>query len=83
MLLARRFGERLLNLQRQGRIGTFPPIKGQEAAHLGAGAVLQPGDWFVPAFRETAAELWHGCKGLPGGPRPDSRHTGNRRSSAV
>jgi len=38
MLLARRFGERLLNLQRQGRIGTFPPIKGQEAAHLGAAA---------------------------------------------
>jgi len=26
MLLARRFDERLLSLQRQGRIGTFPPI---------------------------------------------------------
>ena len=60
MLLARRFDERLLNLQRQGRIGTFPPIKGQEAAHLGAAALLQPGDWFVPAFRETAAEIWRG-----------------------
>ncbi|MCK7514546.1 MAG: hypothetical protein MZV70_68095 [Desulfobacterales bacterium] len=36
MLLARRFDERLLSLQRQGRIGTFPPISGQEAAHLGA-----------------------------------------------
>jgi TPP-dependent pyruvate/acetoin dehydrogenase alpha subunit len=40
MLLARKFDERLLNLQRQGRIGTFPPISGQEAAHLGATAVL-------------------------------------------
>ena len=29
MLLARRFDERLLDLQRQGRIGTFPPIKCQ------------------------------------------------------
>ena len=60
MQLARKFDERLLSLQRQGRIGTFPPISGQEAAHLGAAAVLRPRDWFVPAFRETAAEIWRG-----------------------
>jgi pyruvate dehydrogenase E1 component alpha subunit len=60
MLLARRFDERLLSLQRQGRIGTFPPIFGQEAAHLGAVAVLRPSDWVVPAFREMAADLWRG-----------------------
>ena len=60
MLLARRFDERLLNLQRQGRIGTFPPIKGQEAAQLGTIAHLRPSDWMVPAFRETAAEIWRG-----------------------
>ena len=60
MLLGRAFDERLLNLQRQGRIGTFPPISGQEAAHLGTAAVLELSDWFVPAFRETAAEIWRG-----------------------
>ncbi len=60
MLVGRRFDERLLDLQRQGRIGTFPPIKGQEAAQLGAVAHLRPGDWMVPSFRETAAELWRG-----------------------
>ena len=60
MLLARKFDERLLNLQRQGRIGTFAPSSGQEASPLGAAAVLEPSDWFVPAFRETAAELWRG-----------------------
>ena len=60
MLLARRFDERLLSLQRQGRIGTFPPISGQEAAHLGAAAVLRPSDWVVPAFREMAADIWRG-----------------------
>lgn len=60
MVLGRKFDERLLNLQRQGRIGTFPPASGQEAAHLGAAAVLEPSDWFVPAFRETAAEIWRG-----------------------
>jgi pyruvate dehydrogenase E1 component alpha subunit len=60
MLLGRRFDERLLDLQRQGRIGTFPPIKGQEATQLGAIVHLLPDDWFVPAFREAAAELWRG-----------------------
>jgi len=60
MLLGRRFDERMLALQRQGRIGTFPPIKGQEASQLGAVVHLRPTDWFVPAFRETAAEIWRG-----------------------
>jgi len=60
MLLARRFDERLLSLQRQGRIGTFPPISGQEAAHLGAVADLRASDWVVPAFREMAADIWRG-----------------------
>ena len=60
MLLARKFDERLLNLQRQGRIGTFAPIEGQEAAQLGTIAHLRSTDWMVPAFRETAAELWRG-----------------------
>lgn len=60
MLLGRRFDERMLDLQRQGRIGTFPPIKGQEAAQMGAVVNLLPTDWFVPAFREVAAEIWRG-----------------------
>jgi pyruvate dehydrogenase E1 component alpha subunit len=60
MLLGRRFDERMLRLQRQGRIGTFAPIKGQEAAQLGPVANLRPDDWLVPAFRETAAMLWRG-----------------------
>jgi pyruvate dehydrogenase E1 component alpha subunit len=60
LLLSRKFDERLMNLQRQGRIGTFPPINGQEAAQLGAVALLRPSDWMVPAFRETAAEIWRG-----------------------
>jgi len=60
MVLGRRFDERLLSLQRQGRIGTFPPVKGQEAAHLGAVALLRPSDWMAPSFRETPAELWRG-----------------------
>ena len=60
MLLGRRFDERLLSLQRQGRIGTFAPITGQEASQLGAVATLRPSDWMAPSFREMAAELWRG-----------------------
>ncbi|MCG6907479.1 MAG: pyruvate dehydrogenase (acetyl-transferring) E1 component subunit alpha [Desulfobacteraceae bacterium] len=60
MLLGRRFDERMLSLQRQGRIGTFAPIAGQEAAQLGAVAALRDSDWMVPSFRESAAEIWRG-----------------------
>ena len=60
MLLGRRFDERMLRLQRQGRIGTFAPIKGQEAAQLGSVATLRRTDWMVPSFRETAGMLWRG-----------------------
>src|SRR5215468_7280205 len=60
MLLGRRLDERMLRLQRQGRIGTFAPIKGQEASQIGSIATLRPTDWTVPSFRETAAMLWRG-----------------------
>ncbi len=60
MLLARRLDERMVKLQRQGRIGTFAPLKGQEAAQIGSVATLTPHDWMVPSFRETAAMLWRG-----------------------
>jgi len=60
MLQARRFDERMLQLQRQGRIGTFAPVKGQEAAQMGIVAPLRDTDWMVPSFREQAASLWRG-----------------------
>jgi pyruvate dehydrogenase E1 component subunit alpha len=60
MLLGRRLDERMIRLQRQGRIGTFAPIKGQEASQIGAVSTLRPSDWMVPSFRETAAMLWRG-----------------------
>jgi pyruvate dehydrogenase E1 component alpha subunit len=60
MLLSRRFDDRRLRWQRSGRIGTFAPVKGQEAAQIGAVAALDDTDWFVPSFRETAAATWRG-----------------------
>lgn len=60
MLAARRLDERCLSLQRQGRMGTYGPSKGQEAASLGVAYVLDKGDWLVPTFREPAGLLWRG-----------------------
>src|SRR5947207_1136309 len=60
MLLGRRLDERMVRLQRQGRIGTFAPIKGQEASQIGSVFSLRPSDWMVPSFRETAAMIWRG-----------------------
>jgi pyruvate dehydrogenase E1 component alpha subunit len=60
MLLGRRLDERMVRLQRQGRIGTFAPTKGQEAAQVGSIYTLRPTDWMVPSFRETAAMVWRG-----------------------
>lgn len=60
MLLGRRLDERMVRLQRQGRIGTFAPIKGQEASQIGSVFALGPQDWMVPSFRETAAMIHRG-----------------------
>ena len=59
-LLARRFDERMLFLQRQGRIGTYLPARGHEAAVLGSVYPLRPTDWLVPVWREWAAYVWRG-----------------------
>ena len=59
-LLARRFDERMLRLQRQGRIGTFGPTRGHEAAVLGSVYAIRPHDWVVPYYREWPAYMWRG-----------------------
>src|SRR5262245_50511463 len=59
-LLARRFDDRMLRLQRQGRIGTYLPARGHEAAVLGSVYPLLPGDWLVPVWREWPAYVWRG-----------------------
>ncbi len=60
MVLSRRFDEQLLDWQAQGRIGTFAPAKGQEAAQISAAAALRDSDWMVPSYRESAAAIWRG-----------------------
>jgi pyruvate dehydrogenase E1 component alpha subunit/2-oxoisovalerate dehydrogenase E1 component alpha subunit len=62
MLFQRALDQRMLNLQRQGRIGFYGTAKGQEGAVLGSGAAFEPGDWLFPALREGAIALWRGMQ---------------------
>ncbi len=57
MVLTRIFDQRAISLQREGRIGTYPPSLGQEAAQVGSAFAQQSGDWLFPSFREVGVQL--------------------------
>jgi pyruvate dehydrogenase E1 component subunit alpha len=48
-----------LNLQREGRMGTYAPVYGQEASQASA-AFLEKEDWLVPSYRESGALFMRG-----------------------
>ena len=60
MVRVRAIDDRLMAMQRQGRIGFYAEIKGQEGAVLGAASALRKEDWLVPALREAGAGLYRG-----------------------
>ena len=55
MVLARKFDEQALKLQRQGRIGTYASHQGQEACQIGSVFAFTSKEWLFPSFRENAA----------------------------
>lgn len=60
MVFIRLADQRALMLQRQGRMGTYAPVWGQEACQVGSACLLQKEDWVFPAFRELGATLMMG-----------------------
>jgi pyruvate dehydrogenase E1 component alpha subunit len=60
MLLSRALDERGMTLQRQGRIGFYVPVEGQEGAQVGCAWALDAKDWLCPGYRETAVALTRG-----------------------
>lgn len=60
MVLMRTFDDKALKLQRQGRMGTWPPIKGQEAVQAGVALAMGDDDWLIPAFREHGVMVLRG-----------------------
>jgi len=66
MLMVRRFNERMLLLQRQGRIGFFIESTGQEACQIGSAFALARSDWVYGGYRDPGICLVRGVplKGL-------------------
>ncbi len=60
MIRVRAVDERMLALQRQGRIGFYGAATGQEAATIAAGHALELRDWIHPALREGGMALHRG-----------------------
>lgn len=60
MYLSREADQRMLKMQRQGRIGTFGPGTGQEAAFCGPTFALTDKDWLLGSFREPGARFMRG-----------------------
>ena len=58
--LGRQFDQRAVSLQRQGRMGTYPPMAGQEASQVGSAMALGNGDWTFPSYREHLALVVRG-----------------------
>ncbi|MBA3397870.1 MAG: thiamine pyrophosphate-dependent dehydrogenase E1 component subunit alpha [Deltaproteobacteria bacterium] len=59
MLLTRIMDDRMMRLQRQGRLGFYMKSIGEEASHF-AVAPLRNGDWIFPSYREQGAWFWRG-----------------------
>jgi len=62
MVLSREFDRRMLALQRQGRIGTYPMLEGQEAVQIGSALALAENDFVFPSYREHGVQL---ARGVP------------------
>ena len=60
MVQLRQFDRRCVNLQRAGRIGTYPPLEGQEACQVASVLALRKQDFVVPTYRDYGAMMVHG-----------------------
>jgi 2-oxoisovalerate dehydrogenase E1 component alpha subunit len=61
MLQVRIVDDRMMRIQRQGRLGFYMKSIGEEASHF-AVAPLRATDWVYPSYREQGAWFWRGYK---------------------
>ena len=62
MVFGRQLDQRGLQLQRQGRVGVWGPMIGQEAAQAGLGLAMRAGDWIFPSYREAIVLAMRGLE---------------------
>ncbi|MEU6105650.1 pyruvate dehydrogenase (acetyl-transferring) E1 component subunit alpha [Streptomyces flaveolus] len=61
MVISRGLDTEATALQRQGELGLWPPLAGQEAAQVGSAHALRPDDYVFPSYREHGV-AW--CRGV-------------------
>jgi pyruvate dehydrogenase E1 component alpha subunit len=61
MVLTRRFDAEAITLQRQGELGLWASLLGQEAAQIGSARATRPDDYVFPTYREHGV-AW--CRGV-------------------
>jgi 2-oxoisovalerate dehydrogenase E1 component alpha subunit len=60
IVLNREIDERMLTVQRQGRIGFYMQSRGEEASILAPAYVTTSKDWLFLCYRELSSLLWRG-----------------------
>jgi len=60
MVYTRVWDQRAMSLNRQGRLGFYAPVSGQEAAMIGSEFALQSEDFICPGYRDIPQIVWHG-----------------------
>ncbi|GIG22709.1 pyruvate dehydrogenase E1 component alpha subunit [Cellulomonas chitinilytica] len=61
MVVSRRFDVEAVALQRQGQLGLWPPLLGQEAAQIGSARTLRPDDFVFTSYRENGVAYCRGA----------------------
>ncbi|WP_141881069.1 pyruvate dehydrogenase (acetyl-transferring) E1 component subunit alpha [Homoserinimonas aerilata] len=61
MVVVRRIDTEATALQRQGQLGLWPPLLGQEAAQIGSARALRSDDFVFTSYRENAVAY---CRGV-------------------
>jgi len=60
MVFTRTWDDRAVNLGRQGRLGFYAPVSGQEATMVGSEYALNKEDFVCPGYRDMPQIVWHG-----------------------
>ncbi|WP_034623205.1 pyruvate dehydrogenase (acetyl-transferring) E1 component subunit alpha [Cellulomonas sp. URHE0023] len=62
MVVVRRFDTEAVALQRQGQLGLWPPLLGQEAAQIGSARALRDDDFVFTSYRENGVAYCRGAQ---------------------
>lgn len=60
MVYTRVWDQRAVKLARQGRLGFYAPVAGQEASMIGSEAATEREDFILPGYRDIPQLVWHG-----------------------